>query len=287
MDKDVEINTELYLAIQENCKIFNPSSVTMEDYNRAYEVAREIIYLRERKEIPRSRTIKFNELLISSLTNLYKIGIDNVIKDATSIIKDLEYKEIYNSRCSSFLTNFMAEQTGSSVCKRAVSVYVPDRLTEASGVFMSHEVVHILKERNSLECPNINTTLEVIPMLVELIMAFNSNPILLKEIVYERIELLYSEAKMFFRIVKELKTNKKNKDGLMAALYSNIAYLNSFYYSLALFTLYLKDSDYVIAMIKCNLSKKMTTDDIIRDSFLFDDSLDSYNSGLACIKKVY
>lgn len=288
MELDYSSDTDLYLGIQENSKVFNPIRVTKDDIKRAKMVALEVMKMYKRKDIDRTKEITFNNMLVSSLANLYNIGIDSVIGEATSIIKDLEYREMNLVRISSFVTNSMVVDTGCGFAKEAVSIFVPSTLTEASSVFMSHEVMHILKERNPEECRNINTLSEMIPMLIELIVAFNSDTKKLKEIIYERLTLLDYEAINFISIMKRLQSTDENKKrALIAHLYSSVAYLNSFYYTLAMFSLYIKDSDYVLCMLNDSVSGNLSTQDIIRNVFDYEDCKTEYSNGLSMVVRAF
>lgn len=288
MELDYSSDTDLYLGIQENSKVFNPIRVTKDDIKRAKMVALEVMKMYKRKDIDRTKEITFNNMLVSSLANLYNVGIDSVIGEATSIIKDLEYREMNLVRISSFITNSMVVDTGCCFAKEAVSIFVPNTLTEASSVFMSHEVMHILKERNPEECRNINTLSEMIPMLIELIVAFNSDTKKLKEIIYERLTLLDYEAINFISIMKRLQSTDENKKrALIAHLYSSVAYLNSFYYTLAMFSLYIKDSDYVLCMLNDSVSGNLSTQDIIRNVFDYEDCKTEYSNGLSMVVRAF
>lgn len=288
MEIDYSSDTELYLGIQENIKIFNPIKVTKDDIKRAKMVALEVMKLYNKKDIDRTKKITFNSMLVSSLANLYNVGIDSIIGEATSIIKGLEYREMDLVRISSFVTNSMVVDTGCGFAKKAVSIFVPSTLTEASSIFMSHEVIHILKERNPEECRNINTLIETVPMLIELIVAFNSDAKKLKEVIYERITLLDYEAISFISIMKRLQIADENKKrALLAQLYSNVAYLNSFYYTLAMFSLYIKDSDYVLCMLNDAVSGNLSTQEIIRNVFDYEDCKTEYGNGLSMVIRAF
>lgn len=278
-----DFNLDLYRAIEENSKIFNPTKVTKEDLKRALNVAREIIKLHKKETIPRTKPIPFNVLLVKSLNNLYSLGLHNIVSDATSIIKYLEYYELENQPYSSFVTNSSVIDTGCGYAKKAVSIYVPSYINEASSIFMSHEVIHILKERNPEECKCLNTTGEVLPMLVELLHAYNSNPTLLKEIIYERIKLLYYEAKQFLHLYETIKGTKN--PNLLPALYSSCNYLNSFYYTLILFKLSFNNEDYVIDLLNNSVNNQISTSTITNELEESPDSNTLYQEGFNIIKK--
>ncbi len=275
------LDADYYLALSDNYKPFNLLPITNDDLKKSLIVANDIIRNYEEVKYKKERDISFGDLLSLSIEGLFKIGLVNPAKKALALVNDIQYVQTDVSSLSSFVTNSMAVQSGTSVAKKCVSVFVPETITLSSTAFLSHEFAHIIKEENPNECKGINTNLEVVPILIELITAdlILPNP----EIIHiERDITMYHEAVFFKRILKELKNEHTSQERkvLITALGTSLVYLNSFYYAMILYNIYLDDNEFVLALINKVLNKELTTFDVI---VMIDDVMklgnDSYATG--------
>lgn len=281
---------EFYSSLKELNDCFSPTPFTQDDIRRSDEIVRQLFSIHKNFEPNFEGALPFNTVLQGSLEYLYKIGCSVSLNDTVSILNNLEYRMIEGAKVSTFVTNSMIVNANGSVSKKAVSIYAPEFMNESSKIFMLHEISHILKERNNVECQNAYTLMEFIPMLIELISAYKSkNKKLVTEIVVEREKMLYAEAIKYCRIKKEINDscNISDKEILETALGTSVVYLNSFYYTLAVFNYYLDNEGYIIDLISAILNGQLTTFDMI-DKFILRDSYFSlsteYNGGLRIFK---
>jgi hypothetical protein len=165
----------------------------------------------------------------------------------------------------------MAVRTGTMVAKHPYYLEVPRVFNKSSVHFMVHEVAHMLKESNPCECKGVYTDIEVIPILLELISAYKKGD---NNTFKKRELIMYDTALMFKELHKDRKNNSIAQLDMKAfnACYRQcILYLNSFYYSLRLFSMYLDAPKYVLGIIDDVLSHRLTTRDVI-NNYLSNDS---------------
>lgn len=284
-----EDSAKLYEQLEKLNSSFKPVSISLEDKKRAEMVAHDICENNSKTKILSSNEVDFNEMLAEAAMNFYEIGLFNVAKQAVSILNTVQYYSMTDSKEEEFIVYSEVSETGAFYAKKVNSVFVPESFNQSSSVFLCHEIAHILKERNSYECKFVYTLQEVIPMLLELIIAYNKNDLnILREVFRRRQELLSKQAYYYNELNKltNVSCSLEDKKLLNTALGTCLVYLNSFYYSLALFNCYLDDQDYVIKIINGVLNGNFTTKDMC-DVLLIDKGMEIalYQDGMNLFKR--
>ena len=167
-------------------------------------------------------------------------------KSVITIPKYVNYKGIDYYE---FLVFAGAIKSKTGVCKEPKKFVFPVSLKHTSSIFAAHEVAHMLKERNPRECKEIIYFGEVIPMLMELIIAYSYEYGSKESVFAQRSKMIKHSCKSFnelYRTYKELSI-AEDKKVYETALSEAGTYVNSFYYTLALSTLYIvnKDDKYI------------------------------------------
>lgn len=229
----------------------------------------------------------FNDVRKDALAYFYMFNDANIINDAIDMLNRVEYysDDTYDYSMFTVLSNAIKTNTGAY--KVPARVIVPNDLKKTSSVFLAHDIAHMLKERNVRECQEINNFGEVIPMLLELIIAYSYEYENTESILGKRSKMIKTSSKCFKELYDEYKSNASLCDDkvVLAALNESGNYVNSFYYTLALFAVYLREPDYMKVLIANVLNGKMTTRDLItytvHDSYnLYLDGLKEFNSSL-------
>ena len=166
---------------------------------------------------------------------------------------------------NAFGTIFQIIKTGATVSRDPMKVCAPKKINpKAANHLYSHEVAHILKNSNLNEQKLIITYEEVIPILIELISAHNK--LETKDVfAYRKNSIIdtaktYAHNKNLYNI-----TNTEEKDLFYINMSISGNYLNSFYYALCFYNLYLIDPDLILSYVQAVLSGKLTTLDMIYD----------------------
>ena len=223
----------------------------------------------------------FSTVRREALTYLYMFNDPGLINDAVELLNKVEYysDESYDYAMFTVLSHAMKASTGAY--KVPAKLIVPTKFRKTSSVFMAHELIHMLKERNELECRDMINYGEVLPMLIELIIAFSYEYENTENILGKRSESIKISARCFKELFEEYKSNAMlgTDKATLAALDESGSYVNSFYYTLALFSLYLRDSNYMLNMIANVLNCRMTTRDLI--TYTVHNSYDLYQDGLS------
>ena len=259
-------------------ELFNPYSLTNRDVENSILIADEIISKYQKRNIIHEESIPFGSVLQGSVTAYYNLGMYSSAKKSVSILQKVQYLDNGRYDDKDLTVQSMAVRTGALVCKQPYYIEVPRVFNNSSIHFMAHEIAHMLKEENPLECRGVYTDLEVIPILIELISAHRSG----YYNVFKKRELLMLDIALSFKKLHEDKVSgaiKKDEELAFNACYrQNIVYLNSFYYSLRLFSMYLDSPTYVLNIINDVLSGRLTTSDVINTYLSYSD--DTYNIGL-------
>ena len=233
------------------------------------------------------RTSDFGTTRREAISYFYMFEDKKILNDAIDFLNKVEYfsDESYDYSMFNVLSRAVKARTGAY--KVPAKVIVPENFKKTSSVFLAHELVHMLKERNELECKDMVDFGEVLPMLIELIIAYSHEYENTENILGKRSELIKTSARCFKDLYNEYKANASlvNDVPTKAALSEAGSYINSFYYTLGLFSLYLRDSRYMLNMIADVLNCRMTTRDLItytvHNSYdMYQDGLDSFNNSL-------
>ncbi len=291
MAENIELfDYDFYLNYDKVNQSFSPTACTEDDLKRAQQVGLDVFLYEKKYEAVREKT-NLNVLLSKALYQMDCIGCIANMNETISLLNSLEY--YYDDGDPSlFSTISEIEKTKTGSIKKAKYIVVPMVFNSSSCFFMSHEISHILKERNPKECKNVYTLQEVIPMLIELILSFLSNErYTFQSLVNDRMKILSLEAKRYFEIRNEMDytIEKDKKNALRIGMLLSSVYLNSFYYSLVLFQMYLCHPSFIKELIASVLNLEITTDEMIEivlQEKRPESVQESYQKGMRMIKSL-
>ena len=271
-------NKEIWHELGLSYEMFKPYPLSQSDIERSIIIADEFISKYTERNLDSSQSVAFGSVLQGAATVFYNLGMHTTAKKAVSILQQVQYQDNKSYDEENLTVQSMMVRTGALVSKKPYYVEVPRVFNSSSVHFMAHEIVHMLKESNPNECKGIYTDLEVIPILLELISAHKMRD----NNVFKKRELLMLDiAKTFNKLHEDRTNNRISQDDMIAfnACYrQNILYLNSFYYSLRLFSMYLDAPQYVLGIIDDVLNHRLTTRDVINYYLSNDDY--NYESGI-------
>lgn len=140
---------------------------------------------------------------------------------------------------------------------------IPRKYNQVSPIFLGHEHIHALKETNYQEYKDTQRIGDVIPLFYELLQAKGDTKTVYDNWVNSRFELLLDSKDTFVETRLRMKESFRDKD-----LYKLIAtrsgqYLNSLYYAIVLYNIYLDDQELVLNLVKKVLNHEMTTMDLL------------------------
>ena len=163
---------------------------------------------------------------------------------------------------------------------------VPMRISELAPIFLGHEHIHSLKETNYPEYINGQRIGDVIPLFYELVIAKKNYPEIYKIWLNARMYLM-SDLKRQYMTARQMAKNEfREKD--LYKLYATRTgqYLNSFYYALILYHIYLEDQNLVLGLIRKVLNHEITTLDMLNTLGIYGTSnKDIFEEELDKIKK--
>lgn len=269
---------EIWHSLGMSYNMFRPHPLTEDEVKRSLLIADEVIDNYEKRIFSTSREMSLGDVLRGAATIYFDLGMHNSARKAVSILKDMQFMDNMSYKEESLTVQSMIDDTGARLCKKPVYIEVPRRFTSSSIHFMTHEIAHILKESNPNECMGIHTDLEVIPILLEMISAHNKGD----DNVFKKRELIMLNIASDFKKLHQDKVNNaislEEQLAFDTCYRQNILYLNSFYYSLRLFSMYLEDPEFILSLIDDVLSQRLTTSEVI--SHYCKDFDSSYQDGL-------
>ena len=231
--------------------------------------------------------------LIAKATGTFGVINDDLPSRIYNLFDGVKYVSNHNVLTSE---SFEIGQAVSSrhdtgaVLKYPTYIMGPTLFSDLSIYFLAHEYAHGLKEINSDELKTHFTVSEAIPILCEFIFSFkiggHEN---LKRVFSVRKKMIDDCSLIFQKGVKFINEYKKGNIKCNDTEYKDVyyhtleagMYLNSFYYAVALFSLFLSDPQTVKNYINHNLFGRMSTSEIIKvvDSTQVDfETL--YNTGI-------
>lgn len=286
------MDKEFYTSLYHLQKQFQPNKITNDEIRTAWKVANEVIAIEQKESTFATSEIVLLDLLNSVASVFYDIGCYEASTHSFSILSGLQYQLLEDSLPYSFVTySETVKSTDAFLSKKAVSIAVPSAVNATSSIFLTHEVSHALKETNPQECKLIYNLNEMIPMLIELIAGYVRGSAVFKEVVLSRFRLLYGEAVFFKKVMGEIKKCSSGKIPayLYSALGNSLVYLNSFYYTVALFHVYLSYPEYIVSFIDQVLNQEMSSADVLHAcvcSDLVSSYEEEFRQGLETIQKL-
>lgn len=264
---------------------FKPYPLTQDDIDRSLLIADEILNKFEERTLVEYPPMTFGNVLQGAATVYYNLGMHSSAKRAVSILSHIQYQNNDSMDIENLTVQSLAIKTGATVCKQPYYVEVPKVFNTSSIHFMAHEIAHMLKESNHLECKGVLSDAEVIPILVEMISAHKKGD----NNVFKKRELLMLDIAYAFKKLHEDLENdrisKEDMESFIACYRYNILYLNSFYYALRLFAMYLQIPQYVLGIVEDVLNQRLTTRDVINyylsnDDYTYETGIDQFRSRL-------
>ena len=259
-------------------EVFKPYPLTQDEIDRSLLIADEILCNFEDRDIDEYPQVPFGKVLQAASTFYYNLGMYSSAKRAVSVLAHIQYKNNDSMNVEDLTVQSLAIKTGAYVSKQPYYVEVPKVFDYSSVSFMAHEIAHMLKETSPNECRGVYSDIEVIPMLVEMISAYKSGD---NNVFKKREVLMLDIAYGFKKLHEDFEYNRISKEdmnGFIACYRHNILYLNSFYYALRLFAMYLDAPVYILGIIDDVLNQKLTTREVI-NSYLSNDDY-SYETGI-------
>ena len=148
------------------------------------------------------------------------------------------------------------------------SIKIPFNLSCISPIWLGHEYIHSLKDKEHEEFYNSFLVSEVIPLFYEILIT-NSNLNYLHDAWKDNRLYLLKNAKDNYIILKKSYDNGSNKYSLNQIMNYYGKYLISYYYAVNLYHLYLNNNDEIINKVKKVLNNKITSIDLLYDLGLY------------------
>ena len=261
-----------YLSIKNLLDVFDTFPITKSEEERATLIANVILDSYDKRSLKQVKVISINELFSKALIDFNELGFTDVTHRAVSILSSIKYK--YNEKASDYEFTILQDikEDKNSWIRETKGIIVPNTITVSSIPFLMHEVTHMLKDVNPLECRGYFTDNEVIPMFMELIDGlYNQN-----NDVFKKREFMLLNASTIFKRINNWGT-KENDDVILTQYNLAVSYLNSFYYTLKLLAMYRCNERGTVTLVNEVLSGYISTREL--DSLL--DSINiPYESGL-------
>ena len=280
-----KFDKEHWYELSKAFEAFKPYPLTQDDIDRSLLIADEILNKFEERTLVEYPPMTFGNVLQGAATVYYNLGMHSSAKRAVSILSHIQYQNNDSMDIENLTVQSLAIKTGATVCKQPYYVEVPKVFNASSIHFMAHEIAHMLKESNYLECKGVLSDAEVIPILVEMISAHKKGD----NNVFKKRELLMLDIAYAFKKLHEDLENdrisKEDMESFIACYRYNILYLNSFYYALRLFAVYLQIPQYVLGIVEDVLNQRLTTRDVINyylsnDDYTYETGIDQFRSKL-------
>ena len=156
---------------------FNPEIFQLlKDYPKVtYVFADEMKEACDKLEVPEIHflqdhtSINFNELVETAFNNFYLFESEELIRELSKFEDVYCYHDDDVNSFDTFYVKSKLVESATGTYTYPESICVPTNIKGSSAFYLSHELCHMLKERNSKECEIRNAYSEVIPMLMEFI----------------------------------------------------------------------------------------------------------------------
>lgn len=287
-----ELDREYYYRISQYNELFEAESLTNAELAKTARVSFDLLKMLRHKQVSETRKSNFQTMCNEGISN-FELFKNQRLMDELLNSLDIAYFQDRDASYYDFKVYSETVFTCTGAKRVADKIVLPADIRKASAFYLSHELCHILKERNDSECKNQNNYHEVIPILMEMIFAYVYDSESFDVIISNRCRMMKIAAREFIELYKEYIsiTDEDVKETYLMALNEKGKYLHSFYYVLCLFEVYMNDEkgfidtsmnnkEYILSRIAnvllCNESTKDFLDDM---SFKFTNIDALYESG--------
>ena len=206
-------------------------------------------------------------------STIFNMGLFDTKEYKTSryVSRMLENIRLNTSNKSDYMsTQFTAINSELGWIRIPDGINIPSNIKTESIAHLSHELTHIMKEFNPKEFLYINTLQDMLPLLVELIIALENDDLKTKLNIINRMQQDFYATVLRSKEILNKIVNVKDELYRMymkEALLINYQYYNSLYYALAVLDIYINDPFMVINEINKVLQGKATTIELIDNLF--------------------
>lgn len=259
---------------------FNPRPLDKIQIEHSDMVASDILSNYAKREFVDDEDISYSRLISGTNRLFDEVGLCRVSGAAKSVLSSSKYGKGISIYDFDFTVISDIAFNGGSYFKIPNTIILPEYYTLSSIHFLAHEICHVLKEFNPLECMNVYTLEEVIPITIELITAYEKR----RFDVFRKRELLIKDtADLYLKLSNDRKyISNEDMLGFMACYRKSMMYLNSFYYAMKLFSKYLEEKEETLEFIEMVLTGECTTERLM--DILFCESDSSYDIGISEFK---
>ena len=292
------IDKEFYYRLSQENELMNASCLTGAQIARSSKVSTDLLALINCHSISNGERVSFDSVLNNSFKH-FAIFNSNELFDELGLLSNVDcVYENGNNEFDGFSVRSRMVLLDTGAYTIPEQLMVPYDIKKASTYYLSHDICHMLKERNKYECELKNGYLEVVPMLVELIFSYTNDYDSFIIVLNNRIKRMKANAADFLSLYESYVDADyyEDKKLYLTALGEIGKYLHSFYYTLVLFKVYLSDKQYfsesnisnkeyilnsISDVLLCKMNTKEMIDDIcnyIQDiEVIYDNAIDSVN----------
>lgn len=283
-----DINKEFYYKLGQENELMNAEELTGAQIAKTTKVSVDLLKLIKCSSFVVGEDVSFNDVLNKSF-ECFAIFNNNQLFEDLGLLSNVDcVYENGNFEFDKFgvKSKLVLLSTGAYTIPQ--QLLVPCNIKKVSTYYLSHDICHMLKERNPYECALKNGYLEVIPMLVELIFSYSKDYESFRVILNNRIKRLKNNANDYMHLYDcYVNAKTQNEKKLYLTALSELGkYLHSFYYTLVLFKIFLSDNQYftdsgksnkkyILDMICEVLLCKITTKDMIDDVEMYLTNVDT------------
>lgn len=289
-----ELDKRYYFEFAKTNEAFNASDLTNAQLARTTRVSIDVLKALKGHFLQDHTSINFNELVETAFNNFYLFESEELIRELSKFEDVYCYHDDDVNSFDTFYVKSKLIESATGAYTYPESICVPTNIKGSSAFYLSHELCHMLKERNSKECEIRNAYSEVIPMLMEFIFSYTYDYDSFKVMLCNRSKKMKVIAREFVELYKAYigATTIKDKKLYISALNKIGTYLHSFYYVLLLLKIYISDKEYfkkdclnnrdvILDKVSQVLMCKCTTKDMLDSILSYIDNIDAtYEDGM-------
>lgn len=294
-----ELDREFYFRLSQYNELFEAENLTNAELAKTVRVSFDLLKMLRHKQVSETRRSNFEAMCHEGVNNFELFKNQKLMNDVFQSL-DVAYYQDRDASYYDFKVYSDTFFTCTGAKRVADKVVVPKDIRRASAFYLSHELCHILKERNDSECKYQNSFHEVIPILMEMIFAYVYDPESFDIIISNRCRKMKIGAREFIELYKEYINivDEDVKAMYLTALNEKGKYLHSFYYVLCLFEVYMNDKkgfidtsmnnkEYILSRIANVLLCNESTKDFLDDMSLRFANIDSlYEAGIDRLNEI-